>query len=178
MKTWIALAVAMLSLAAQAQHSPYAGEERRPIKSLSDEQVRELLAGHGSGFAKAAELNGYPGPLHVLEHADALALTPPQLEATRSLMARHRERARGLGRELVEAERRLDEAFARRTVDAAALRELTGEVGRLQSQLREEHLRTHLEQTALLEPRQVARYNELRGYAGPAAHGGARPHRH
>ena len=178
MKTWIPITVAALSLAAQAQHSPYAGEERRAIRSLPDEQVRELLAGHGMGLAKAAELNGYPGPMHVLEHADALALTPPQREATQALMAGHRERARGLGRELVEAERRLDDAFARRTVDAAALRTLTGEVGRLQAQLREEHLRTHLEQAALLDPRQVARYNELRGYAGAAAHGGAGSHRH
>ena len=28
------------------------------------------------GLALAAELNGYPGPLHVIELADSLRLTP------------------------------------------------------------------------------------------------------
>ena len=30
------------------------------------------------GLALAAELNGYPGPLHVIELADSLRLTPEQ----------------------------------------------------------------------------------------------------
>jgi Spy/CpxP family protein refolding chaperone len=165
------LAVA-LPAAMAAQPSPYAGQERRAIKSLPEEQVRDLLAGHGMGLAKPAELNGYPGPMHVLEHADAMALTPAQRQATQALMARHRERARQLGAQLVEAERRLDDAFARRSIDAASLTALTGEAGRLQAQLREEHLRTHLEQAALLDERQLRRYGELRGYAAAApAHG-------
>ena len=177
MKTLLLLLASVAPLAAQAQHSPYAGDQRRAIKSLSEDQVRELLEGRGMGQARAAELNGYPGPMHVLEHADAMSLSADQRQATQSLMARHRERARQLGRAVVEAERRLDEAFARRTVDAAALSALTAEVGRAQARLREEHLRTHLEQTALLDERQVRRYNELRGYAGQGAGaGGHRPH--
>ncbi len=36
-------------------------------------------------LAQAAELNGYPGPLHVLELADALELTPEQRARTQSL---------------------------------------------------------------------------------------------
>lgn len=175
---WIA--VAALPLAAMAQHSPYAGQEARAIKSLSDAEVQELLSGQGMGLAKAAELNGYPGPAHVLEHAHALGLTPQQRQATEALMQRHKERARQLGRELVEAERRLDEAFARRTIDAASLGAMTSEIGTKQAQLRQEHLRTHLEQTALLDAAQVRRYNELRGYTGasPSHGGGARHHPH
>ena len=42
--------------------SPYAGQESREIKSLSPAEVDGYLAGAGMGFAKAAELNGYPGP--------------------------------------------------------------------------------------------------------------------
>jgi hypothetical protein len=38
-----------------------------------------LLSGQGSGFAKPAELNGYPGPAHVLELAGPLGLDAPQL---------------------------------------------------------------------------------------------------
>ncbi|MDL1878575.1 hypothetical protein FBQ85_25940, partial [Cytophagia bacterium CHB2] len=57
---------------AQHQHSPYAGEESREIKSLSPQEIRMYLEGHGMGLAKAAELNHYPGPRHVMELAKQL----------------------------------------------------------------------------------------------------------
>jgi len=44
--------------------SKYAGEENRAIKSLSESDIEELLSGSGWGLAKAAELNGVPGPAH------------------------------------------------------------------------------------------------------------------
>jgi hypothetical protein len=50
----------------------------RRIKALSAEDVDGLLTGRGLALARAAELNGYPGPMHVLEHADALGLTGEQ----------------------------------------------------------------------------------------------------
>jgi hypothetical protein len=58
--------------AAQHQHgnAPYAGLQQRPVKALSEQQVADLRAGRGMGLALAAELNGYPGPLHVIELAD------------------------------------------------------------------------------------------------------------
>jgi hypothetical protein len=60
--------------------SPYAGEEQRVIKSLSPEEIESLKAGAGMGFAKLAELNGFPGPKHVLELAGRLELSPTQLK--------------------------------------------------------------------------------------------------
>lgn len=45
--------------------TPYAGMQSRQIKSLSDRQIADLRAGRGMGFP--VELNGYPGPSHVLE---------------------------------------------------------------------------------------------------------------
>src|SRR5690606_26915044 len=140
--------------------SPYAGLQQRDIKALSPEETRGLLEGHGMRFALAAELNGYPGPLHVLEHADALQLTPQQRERTQALMEAHKAEARALGAATVEAERALDRAFAQRTVDEAGLAQLTQRLGGLQAQLRAAHLRTHLQQTALLTPQQVARYQQ------------------
>src|SRR3712207_1080028 len=56
----------------------YAGFEQRQIKALSDQQVADLRAGRGMGLALPAELNGYPGPVHVLEHADAMGLSITQ----------------------------------------------------------------------------------------------------
>ena len=46
--------------------SPYAGMQARPVKALSDQQIADLKAGRGMGLALPAELNGYPGPSHVL----------------------------------------------------------------------------------------------------------------
>ena len=70
--------VAMIALGgiASAQHkhdhTPYAGQQQRAVKALSEQQVADLRAGRGMGLALAAELNGYPGPLHVIELADKL----------------------------------------------------------------------------------------------------------
>lgn len=183
---FLVAAAAMLAAAgAMAQHaghhgqhgaaSPYAGLQQREIKALSPEDTRALLEGQGMRLALAAELNGYPGPLHVLEHAQSLQLSPQQREATEALMHAHKAEARALGAATVEAERALDQAFAQRTVDEPTLAALTQRLGALQAQLRAAHLRTHLQQTALLTPQQVARYQQLRGYAAAgAAPSGAR----
>ena len=160
----MALALTLGTLPAFSQDTPYAGQQDRSIKSLSHQDMEDLLAGQGMGLAKAAELNGYPGPAHVLEHAKALALSDAQREATEALMRAHKARARTLGAELVKSERDMDRAFAHGGIDRALLAKLTGDIGKGQAALREEHLRTHLEQTALLTPEQVRRYAELRGY--------------
>lgn len=82
-----AMALALLALTGCAQphvHSgsgSYAGQQSRDIKALSEEEVQGYLAGAGMGFARAAELNRYPGPMHALEHADALALSQGQRAA-------------------------------------------------------------------------------------------------
>ncbi|MEO8390885.1 hypothetical protein [Polaromonas sp.] len=145
--------------------SPYAGQHTRGIKALSEAQTADLLAGKGMEQAKAAELNGYPGPMHVLELAGPLALSAAQTEASEALMTRHKAEARDMGARLVQAERDLDAAFAGKKIDAAQLETLTQQIGVLQAQLRASHLRTHLQQTRLLTAPQVALYAELRGYA-------------
>jgi Spy/CpxP family protein refolding chaperone len=148
----------------QQQASPYAGQEQRAIKALSEDEQRGWLEGQGMGLAKAAELNGYPGPMHVLELAPQLGLTPQQSAATRELMQRHKAQARTLGAQLVEAERQLDLAFSARRATPDEVERLTGAIGALQARIRAEHLRTHLAQTALLTPEQVAKDPALRGY--------------
>src|SRR5947208_10083841 len=83
--------------AAEPPAGPYAGQQTRAIKSLSKEERSALLAGQGSGFAKAAELNGYPGPAHALELTRELGLDAKQHAATEALLSEHRRRARALG---------------------------------------------------------------------------------
>lgn len=174
----LALAATLLATPALAQHGHYAGMQQREIRALSAQQVEELLAGRGMMLALAAELNGWPGPMHVLELAGPLHLTPAQRRETEALMAAHRAEARRIGAEIVEAERGLDAAFRERRITPAEITAETSRIGALQAALRAEHLRTHLAQTALLTPAQVTRYVELRGYAGGAPAAPAQGHRH
>lgn len=152
---------------AVAADSPYRGEENREIKALSREQVEGYLAGKGMGLAKAAELNHYPGPMHVLELADRLGLTPDQTERTRQLKERVFREAGQLGAELLERERLLDREFASGTIDAEKLRMVLNEIGALSGKIRFVHLHAHLEQRNILTAEQVAAYDALRGYAAP-----------
>jgi Spy/CpxP family protein refolding chaperone len=147
----------------------YAGQQTRAIKALSDSETQDLLEGKGMGLAKAAELNGYPGPMHVLELADGMQLTTEQRAATRELLIQHKAKARALGAELVQAESLLDAAFATRQINAETLATLTQQIGALQVAVRNAHLETHLQQTRLLTVRQVAQYQVLRGYGRAAS---------
>ena len=168
-----ALAGAYGAFAHAAQASPYAGQETRAIKALSPQEIESLLGGKGMGFAKSAELNGYPGPAHVLELGDALALTPEQWESTRALFAAMEREAIAVGRSLVAAERELEALFANRTATPERLTDALARTGELQARLRGVHLKAHIEQTALLTAEQTARYAELRGYSsGGASHHG------
>ena len=148
-------AVALPLAAASAQHSPYAGEQGRDIKALSVREVADLLAGRGMGMARAAELNGYPGPMHVLELRDRLGLTPEQEAAVRASFARMEAAAKPLGAELVERERALDRAFAGAAVTTDALRSMTAAIGDVQGRLRAVHLAAHVETRAVLTEEQV-----------------------
>ena len=163
MKATILTAAVGFAVAACA-HSLYAGEEGREVKALSDADIRGLREGAGMGFAKPAELNGYPGPMHVLELAEPLALSPSQREALSGLLATHKADARALGAEVVEAERRLDALFGSRAATAPAVDAAVAEVATKRAQLRASHLKAHLATTALLTPAQVERYAVLRGY--------------
>jgi hypothetical protein len=144
--------------------SSYAGQQQREIKSLSANEQRGLLEGQGMGLAKAAELNGYPGPMHTLELARALQLTDEQKTKTQALMLRHKTAVKELGKQLVDLERQLDSAFYEKRITPDQLKQLTQRIGQAQAQIRAEHLATHLQQTALLTSNQIAQYSVLRGY--------------
>lgn len=164
MKALTFFASVFFMLSAHAQHNPYAGQQAREIKALSPQEVKQYLAGAGLGYARAAELNRYPGPMHVLELADGLALTPEQRAATQKLMDAHKAEARAIGAKLVEAERTLDQLFAKTAADEAALAEQVRKVAAIQGDYRLSHLETHRRMRALLSEEQINRYVQLRGY--------------
>ena len=151
---------------------PYAGLQARPLKALSDEQLDDLKAGRGMGLALAGELNGYPGPKHVLELAKELNLTEAQRARTQQLFDEMKAEAVPLGQQLIAAETDLDRQFSGRTITAVSLTAVTAAIGATQGTLRATHLKYHLAMMDVLTAEQIRRYGELRGYggAGPAGH--------
>jgi Spy/CpxP family protein refolding chaperone len=163
--------------AASAQPSqPYAGLEQRPIKALSHQQIDDLQAGRGMGLALAAELNGYPGPSHVLELGDRLDLTADQRIQVQRLFDAMKQEALPLGNKLVAQERELDQLFSTRAVTEESLKATVAAISETHGQLRESHLKYHLSTAALLNPSQRQRYAELRGYPRPDSPGGHKHH--
>ena len=165
-------AVAGLSQPALAEtvhpHQPYAPLQSRAIKALSDDQISDLEAGRGMGFALSAELNGYPGPRHVLDFAERLGLTQTQLGRTEALFASMQAETIYLGKNLILQERLLDQMFADKVADRIALSTMAAEIGETQGKLRAAHLRYHLTMAELLTPQQVKAYAQLRGYGEPS----------
>jgi hypothetical protein len=162
-RTFIFAALLLASTAVVAQ-TPYAGMQTRPIKALSEQQLADLGAGRGMGLALAAELNGYPGPSHVLELADRLELSADQRASIQRLFDSMKAEALPLGSKLIEQEADLDKQFASRTVTPESLKASTAAVAVTQGELRETHLKYHLSTAAILGPGQMQRYAELRGY--------------
>jgi Spy/CpxP family protein refolding chaperone len=145
---------------------PYAGQQAREVSAFTDDEVRQHREGRGLGYARSAELNGHPGPMHVLELATELNLTEAQAAAVKAIQARMSERARAAGEAYMEAEKAIDAAFRSGTADAETVARLVQEADRRRAETRLAHLIAHLETTPILTPEQRARYAELRGYKG------------
>jgi len=178
---WIlaTLVVIPVNIYGQPPHSLYASQEKRAIKTLSEEEMQALLSGQGMGLAKAAELNHYPGPRHVLDLATPLQISEPQCTETQGIYDRMHQEAVRLAALIVDRERELDHRFATEAVDAQTLQHLTKHIAQLQGDLRLAHLQAHVEMKRVLSREQIDTYDTLRGYtvstgAGPQSE----PHHH
>ena len=164
--------VGLIARPSIADTQPYAGQENREIKALAPERVDGLLAGAGLGYAKSAELNGWPGPLHVLELADTLALSMDQRSKISAIREAMLAKAKPLGEGLIAAEVALDALFAEGSPDVAAVADATAKVGAIEAKLRAVHLAAHIETRPLLSRHQRMIYAKHRGYdSGHGNHG-------
>jgi len=163
--------------AAQATRSPYAAHADVAVTGLLPDEVESLTAGKGMAQALPAEVNDFPGPLHVLEAADAgtLALEPSQRQEMQRIFDAMHDAAAAKGREILGAEAHLAKRFRHRHIDAATLKELVDGIARLRGELRTIHLQAHLETAALLTGEQIAVYRTIRGYDDPS---GGHDHQH
>lgn len=146
------------------ERSPYAGQEASEIPSLSAQELEDLRTAAGMGMARAAELNHYPGPKHALEMADELALTREQRARIEAIQQAMRTDALRIGEEIIRAEGHLNQRFALAHADSVRIREAAREIGFLYGELRYVHLAAHLATRSVLDARQVAEYDRLRGY--------------
>ena len=162
----LAVLLAGSAVAQQHQHgqSPYAGLQQREVKALSDQQISDLRAGRGMGLALAAELNGYPGPIHAIELADRLHLTAEQRKQLQAQYEAMKAEAITVGEKLIAHEAALDRHFAEHKISPDRLASLTAQIGATQGELRAVHLKYHLTTAEILSADQIQRYSELRGY--------------
>lgn len=144
--------------------SDYVGQEKRQIKTLSKDDIHDLQNGNGWGLAKAAELNGVPGPKHLLDMQGDIGLTAGQASRIEEIYSDMKAQAIPLGKKLIEAERALNLAFAKREIDDQKLIKLLDSISSVRKQLRYTHLAAHLQTIPVLKEEQVSLYNELRGY--------------
>ena len=162
----LALCIPITTLAQHSHGSqtPYAGMQNRAIKSLSDNDINELRRGGGWGLALAAELNGMPGPAHLLELKDQIPLAADQVAKTQVLLDEMRKASIPTGERLIAAEKALEAAFAAGKVNEPSLRNLLAEAESARTELRFIHLSQHYKTVQFLQPEQIKRYNILRGY--------------
>ena len=160
----ITLIVCSLLLLAQSLQMSHAGQQTGEVRTLSKGEIQALLNGEGMGAAKAAELNHYPGPRHVLDFGPQLQLSEDQRSKIQEIYDRMHEEAVRLGKTILHKEEELDHTFKKDKVDPTKLKTLVMEIARLRGELRLVHLLAHLEMKRVLSREQIEKYDELQGY--------------
>ena len=161
--TAVLLAAATAGWAQHGGHQPDAGvEPHRRLKACATESDAVLREGYGAGLAFAADENGYPGPVHVLELKDRLALTPEQEATMTALREAMFARARPATARLLDAEARLAALFAGGRADEPSVRATVTQVERARTEVRLAHLLTHLATRDALTEGQRGTYQALR----------------
>ena len=149
----------------ESHKSDYTGEVDRVIKSLSANDIKDLTLGNGMGLAKAAELNGYPGPKHVLEMQEELLLEKEQLTSIKLIFEEMKSQARSQGKIFISLEKSLNDHFSNATITNDTLESTLKNISEAKNNLRYIHLSAHIKTTEILSKNQIKKYNQLRGYS-------------
>jgi len=177
----------LVPMAACAQHSgpvpsrasgaPHHATPGAEIPGLGADEIVELREGGGMGLARVADVQGYPGPRHVLDAwaAGSLPLSKEQVTQVQEIVRAMELEARRVGGLVLDSERELALAFGSGAIDVTSLRPRLERIAALRGELRAVHLDAHLATRAVLHPAQLARYAELRGHARD---GGSPPRGH
>jgi len=145
-----------------ADHPAGGGDGHRAAQACATQFEQVVAEGRGFGMGFAADQNGYPGPMHVLELRERLGLTRDQAVKAEALMRAMFEESRPKSARLLEAEARLRHLFADGTADEAAVRTAVADAERARADVRLVHLLTHLRTRDLLTEHQRRLYHEAR----------------
>ncbi len=163
---FVLLLIAGAALAQDRLSSPYQQQVETGLRGLDEKDIADLKAGTGMGLARAAELNSYPGPRHVLDAiaAGKLPASREQLERIQQVFNTMNSDAVNIGAKILSEEQTLEAGFRSATITDAELRSRVAAIAALRGELRTIHLTAHLVTRRILSETQIARYNELRGY--------------
>ncbi len=152
--------------ASPATDSPYAGryDASAAIRSLTPDEIAQIERGEGAGFALPAELNGVPGPRHVLDLAHQMGLSHEQRLQVQQIYDEMRGRVIPAGERYLAAVQALEEDFRAGILTEETLPDRVAEVSQLEGELTTAHLVAHLQTAKVLTGEQVAIYQQLRGY--------------
>ena len=162
------IVLALVPIVGAAQHAGHQHTGGAPseghlrAQACLDEFDAVVREGRGFGMAFAADQQGYPGPMHVLELKERLRLSPEQETRVRALMDAMFAESRPKGARLLDAEARLRALFASGRADESAVRAAVAEVERARAELRLVHLLAHLKTRDLLTDAQRRAYHEAR----------------
>jgi len=152
---------------ADAQHGAgHAGASALPhhalVQTYEKAFEQNVAEGRGFGMAFAADQNGYPGPLHVLELKDRLKLTTDQEAKMHAMLAAMFAESKPKSARLLESEAKLRQLFAGSRADEAAVKAAVTEVEKARTEVRLVHLLTHLKTREVLTDEQRRLYHEAR----------------
>lgn len=127
-------------------------------------------------MAKSAELNGIPGPAHLLELKKEINLSELQIEKIETIWSEMNRSAKRYGQNYLSIEEKIENFFRHQQQDTAVLQGLLSESSFYLAKLRETQLNAHLKVRPLLSEQQVMQYNHLRGYASKSEHNQHKSH--
>jgi hypothetical protein len=184
MRVAIILTVLLLmtvpGLAQDPLNSPYRRQAETGLRGLDEKEIADLKAGTGMGLARAAELNSYPGPRHVIDAIEQgrLPASRDERERIQQVFNTMNGNAVSVGAKILAEEQQLEAGFRSATIAEPELHSRVARIAALQGELRAIHLSAHLATRRILSDTQIARYNELRGYTASQEKHDTRQHKH
>ncbi len=121
-----------------------------------------LEKSEGAGMASYADINGYPGPKHVLEMQEALKLTDDQIKDISAIIDEMSENARATGEIIIAKEQELELLFRLGKASESYTKQLATEIGSLRGTLGSVHLNAHIQAKSVLTKEQIATYMAMR----------------
>lgn len=133
------------------------------MKALDKDDVADYSDGKPMRYARAAELNGFPGPKKALEWAEDLKLTADQKTSLDRIWREEKDSAAGFGKQIVEKEKELDTLFKGNAApDEAKVMAVVSQIAKLEGDYRAAHLKANVATAKTLTADQILAYRKAK----------------